>query len=61
MFVLELLALVGIILSASILESFLGVIFGRRAPSEGPGIELDQLTEGRYSRLGSEYDVIEAD
>lgn len=58
---MELLTLVGIVLSASILESFLGVLCGRRTPRDTPETELDDVTEGRYSRLGSEYDVIEAD
>ena len=57
---MELLALTGIILSASILESFFGVIFGRKTPTETEDQSLDDLTEQRYSRLGSEYDVIEA-
>lgn len=58
-FVLELLTLAGIILSASILESFLGVIFGRKAPEDTDVAQMDNLTEQRYSRLGSEYDVVE--
>jgi hypothetical protein len=58
---MELLTLAGIILTASILESFLGVIFGRKNPSEPDEASFDNLTEQRYSRLGSEYDVIEVD
>ena len=57
---MELLALVGIILAASILESFLGVVCGRRAPKETPEVDMDDATALRYSRLGSEYDVVEA-
>ena len=57
---MELLTLAGIILTASILESFLGVLFGRKAPSgSGEEAPMDNLTEQRYSRLGSEYDVVE--
>ena len=58
---MEVLTLAGIILSASILESFLGVIFGRRKLADPEDAALDNLMEQRYSRLGSEYDVIEAD
>jgi len=59
---MELLTLAGIILTASILESFLGVLFGRKPRSGGAqDAPMDNLTEQRYSRLGSEYDVIEAD
>ncbi|SMX23763.1 hypothetical protein [Boseongicola aestuarii] len=57
---MEVLTLAGIILSASILESFLGVIFGRRKPEDPEDAPLDTLMEQRYSRLGSEYDEIEA-
>ena len=57
---MELLTLTGIILSASILESFFGVLFGRKKTNESENETLDDLTEQRYSRLGSEYDVIEA-
>ena len=58
---MELLTLAGIILTASILESFLGLLFGRKAPRDAEDAPMDNLTEQRYSRLGSEYDVIEAD
>ena len=54
---MELLTIAGIVLSASILESFLGVVFGRRAPIETKEETLDAVTEQRYSRLGSEYET----
>jgi len=57
---MELLTIAGIILAASILESFFGVVFGRNIPKESADAPLDTLMEQRYSRLGSEYDVIEA-
>jgi hypothetical protein len=59
--VMELLTIAGIILTASILESLFGVVFGRRRPKEVTEAPLDNLTERRYSRLGSEYETPGAD
>ena len=59
--IMELLTIAGIILAASILESLFGVVFGRWRPKEVTEAPLDNLTEQRYSRLGSEYETPGAD
>ena len=56
---MDVLNLIGIILAASLLESLLSVLFGRRSKPE-TDVDLGQELEGRYTRLGSEYEDVGA-
>ena len=49
----EILFLIMIILTGTIIQSLFSMLFSPRKP-KAP--EFDQLTDDRYSRLGSEYE-----
>ena len=55
---MELLSIAAIILVGSIFESFLCVVLGRNAQTDRTDAPIDEVTELRYSRLGSEYETI---